>query len=68
MDEQDNDFIDIEEAAEFSGYSVHTLRKLCQRGEIPFHQRKKNADLRFRRSELSLWIEGKWSAPETPAA
>lgn len=68
VDTPDNDLIGIEEAAEVTGYSVHTLRKWAQRGEVPFVQRKKGANLRFRRSELAAWLEGSWEKPAEPAA
>jgi len=67
VDTQDNDLMSIEETAELSGYSVHSLRKFCQRGEMPFVQRTKGAVLRFRRSDVLSWMEGDWK-PAEPAA
>ena len=64
----DTDFLDIFEAAEVTGLSVHTLRKYAQKRLIPFYQRKQGAPLRFIRTELEAWAEPKRVGPVDDAA
>jgi len=43
-------------AAQYTGYSTHTIYKLKTSNRIPFHQRGKK--LLFLESELSEWLQG----------
>ena len=52
-------FLDISEAAELTGYSVHTLYKKVERGEIPF--RKLGRRNIFLREEVLDWMGGSTS-------
>lgn len=54
---QSERWLTVPGAAEHTGYSPHTIYKLKNKGEIPFHQRGKK--LLFLESELNEWIESK---------
>lgn len=56
IDERD-DWLDIEQAAEYTGRTVGTLRNLVCEGRLPRHG-PKGARLRFRRSELDAYQAG----------
>jgi excisionase family DNA binding protein len=64
-DPSDNDFLNIDEAAALTGYTVSTLRTYVSLEKIPFHQRMPGASLRFRRAELEAWLRGE--RPDTAA-
>jgi excisionase family DNA binding protein len=49
-----DEYLTIFEVAEITKYTVGTLRKFVLRREIPFHKWRRA--LRFRRSELALWM------------
>jgi excisionase family DNA binding protein len=49
------EYLTIFEVARITKYAVGTLRKLVLRRQIPFHRIRRS--LRFRRSELELWIQ-----------
>jgi excisionase family DNA binding protein len=49
------EYLTIFEVARITKYAVGTLRKLVLRRQIPFHKVRRS--LRFRRSELELWIQ-----------
>jgi excisionase family DNA binding protein len=51
-----NEFIDMKEAAGLTGYSLHTLYKKVERGEIPF--RKLGRRNIFLKDELLVWMNG----------
>jgi hypothetical protein len=72
MDTEKESLIDIEAAAEVSGYSVGTLRKYAQRRIVPFYQSGPGMPLYFKESELLEWkrrrTEPKQVVPLDPAA
>jgi excisionase family DNA binding protein len=49
------EYLTIFEVAGLTKYTVGTLRKFVLRRQIPFHKWRRS--LRFRRSELELWIQ-----------
>ncbi|MFC2075500.1 helix-turn-helix transcriptional regulator [candidate division KSB1 bacterium] len=51
-----SDFIDMKGAADLTGYSLHTLYKKVERGEIPF--RKLGRRNIFLKDELLGWMNG----------
>ncbi len=51
------DILNIEEAAEFLGFSAYTTREKARSGEIP--GRKVGREWRFSRATLLSFIEGK---------
>jgi len=46
------EYLTIQQAADYIGYSVSGLRKLVKRGEVRFAQSKPSAPLKFRREWL----------------
>ncbi len=50
-----NEFLNVEEAAKFLDVSKSTLYKKTSKKEIPFYKRGKQ--LRFKRTELTEWLE-----------
>ncbi len=50
-------WLTVRGAAEFTGYSPHTIYKLKAERDIPFHQR--GGKILFRESELSEWLKEK---------
>ena len=50
------DFIDMKQAAELTGYSINTLYKKVERGQIPF--RKLGRRNIFLKGELLHWMGG----------
>lgn len=51
-------FIGVHEAAQITGYSARWIRELCRRNQIPHHQVRAGAELRFYASELRVWLLG----------
>jgi excisionase family DNA binding protein len=49
------EYLTIFEVARITRYAVGTLRKFVLRRKVPFH--KWGRSLRFRRSELELWMK-----------
>jgi excisionase family DNA binding protein len=53
----ENQFLDITEAARFSSLSKSTLRRAIARGELKYN--KKVGKLLFKRSDIEKWLSGK---------
>lgn len=56
--------VNVQRAAEFTGYSVGYIRNLVSKGKIPFHKRgaaKGAGAVRFFESELADWMKREWS-------
>ena len=51
-------FVGVHEVASITGYRPDTIRKLCQRGQIPHHQARPGAALLFLVSEIREWLKG----------
>jgi len=51
-------FVGVHEVASITGYRPDTIRKLCQRGQIPHHQARPGAALLFLVSEIRAWLKG----------
>ena len=49
-------FVGVAEVAQITGYRPDTIRKLCQRGQIPHHQARPRAALLFLVSEVRAWL------------
>jgi len=50
-------FVGVHEVASITGYRPDTIRKLCQRGQIPHHQARPGAALLFLVSEIRAWLK-----------
>jgi len=53
-------YLTAEQAAQYLGLAVRTIYNRVQKGAIPHH--KRDGILRFRRSELDAWLQGKDAA------
>ena len=51
-------YVGIREVADLTGYSPDTIRKLCQRDQIPHYQARPGAALLFLVSEIRAWLRG----------
>jgi len=51
-------YLGVDEVADLTGYAPGTIRKLCQRNQIPHHQSRPHAALRFLESEVREWLKG----------
>jgi len=51
-------YIGVQEASEITGYSVRTIRTLCEKNQIPHHQHRPRAALLFLVSEIREWLKG----------
>ena len=49
-------FVGVHEVAAVTGYKPDTIRKLCQRGQIPHHQARPGSALLFLVSEIRGWL------------
>jgi len=49
-------FVGVHEVASITGYRPDTIRKLCQRGQIPHYQHRPRAALLFLVSEVRAWL------------
>ena len=49
-------FIGVDEVATITGYAPDTIRRLCQRDQIPHHQARPRAALLFLVSEVRAWL------------
>jgi excisionase family DNA binding protein len=49
-------WLDVDRAAEYLCCSAHRVRKLVQRGAIPFHQERSGGRIFFNRRELDEWL------------
>lgn len=49
-------FVGVHEVAAVTGYKPDTVRKLCQRGQIPHHQARPGAALLFLVSDIRGWL------------
>lgn len=56
------DILNVEEAADFLGFNVYTIREKARLGEIP--ARKVGREWRFSRRALLHHVEGEASTPE----
>ena len=61
---QSKEVLSAEEAAEFLGFRVYTIREKARAGEIP--GRKVGKEWRFSRRRLLEWLE-EGNRPRTPA-
>ena len=50
-------FVGVHEVASVTGYRPDTIRKLCQRGQIPHHQARPGSALLFLVSEVRAWLK-----------
>lgn len=51
-------FVGVNEIAAVTGYQPDTIRKLCQRDQIPHHQARPGSALLFLVSEVRAWLKG----------
>ena len=54
---EENDFLNIQQAAEFLNLSVPTMYGLKHRGEVPVMKRNNGKRLYFSKKQLSDWIK-----------
>jgi len=55
MDNNEDEYLTVQEVAELTNYRVPTIYDLKHKGKIPFY--KKGAKLQFKKSEILKWIE-----------
>lgn len=55
--EQKKEFMNVREAAEFVGLSVHGIYSLTSQKRIPHYKPGGGRRVMFKRSELEQWIE-----------
>ncbi len=61
-----NEFMNAEQAAEFTGYSIHTIRKKTSLNKIPFHKLPNSSAVRYSRTELQEWMASGKTYSQTP--
>ena len=49
-------YLDTEQAAQYTGYSIHTIRDAAARGRLACYRRTPRGHLRFRRAQLDAWM------------
>ena len=58
-----SDFINIKSCAVLTGYSEGYIRQLIFRREIPFYKTENRKPVRFKKSEILLWMSEKKFIP-----
>lgn len=61
MHKPDREILNAQQAAEYLGITLDTLRQKVQRRELPHFRMsdKPNGHLRFRQSDLDAWIDAR---------
>ncbi len=54
-----NEFLDVAEVCELTGYKKRTLYQKTHRKQIPYVKREHARKLLFRREEIEKWLKGK---------